>query len=91
MRRSGTNPTAAAIGLLQLLDENGIGITEDIRTGVVNFLAEMSGEDGGLRANGRVPLSDLLSTFTGRLDAADASAHWIRFTEKTCDVSPRNS
>jgi geranylgeranyl transferase type-2 subunit beta len=31
----------------------------------VDFLAQMPGMDGGLRANDRVPLSDLLSTFTG--------------------------
>lgn len=65
MRKSGTNPTAAAIGLLQLVAEDGKGISNEVRTGVVDFLAEMAGEDGGLRANGRVPLSDLLSTFTG--------------------------
>jgi geranylgeranyl transferase type-2 subunit beta len=34
----------------------------------------MAGDDGGLRANGRVPLSDLLSTFTAAwtLETLDA-------------------
>jgi geranylgeranyl transferase type-2 subunit beta len=62
MRRSGTNPTAGAIGALQLL---GDGLTDDIRDGVVDFLARMPGLEDGLRANDRAPLSDLLSTFTG--------------------------
>jgi len=67
MRRSGTNPTAAAVGVLQLLDSAGgrQHLTEDIRTGVIDFLAELPSEEGGLRANGRIPAADLLSTFTG--------------------------
>lgn len=73
MRRSGTNPTAGAIGALQLV---GDGLTDEVRTGVVDFLARMPGMEGGLRANDRAPLSDLLSTFTGcwtlaQLDALD--------------------
>ena len=62
MRRSGTNPTAAAVGVLQLL---GGPVPEDVRESVAAFLAEMPSMEGGLRANGRVPLADLLSTFTG--------------------------
>ena len=61
MRRSGTNPTAAAVGLLQLTES----LTEDVRGATAGFLAEAGSEEGGLRANGRVPLADLLSTFTG--------------------------
>jgi geranylgeranyl transferase type-2 subunit beta len=72
MRRSGTNPTAAAVGLLQI----NAGLTPEIRQGVVNFLAEMPSLEGGLRANARAPLGDLLSTFTAswtlaQLDALD--------------------
>jgi geranylgeranyl transferase type-2 subunit beta len=59
MRRSGTNPTAAAIGILQMLD------ALDDTDGVIAFLAGMPSAEGGLRANGRAPLADLLSTFTG--------------------------
>jgi geranylgeranyl transferase type-2 subunit beta len=66
MKRSGTNPTAAAIGVLQLLDSDGGAVlTDDIRRGVVALLAELPAEEGGLRANGRIPAADLLSTFTG--------------------------
>jgi geranylgeranyl transferase type-2 subunit beta len=61
MRRSGTNPTAAAVGMLQLL---GQGLTDELLEGVVAFLAEMPSLEGGLRANARAPLADLLSTFT---------------------------
>jgi geranylgeranyl transferase type-2 subunit beta len=63
MRRSGTNPTAAAVGILPLLSE-GTALLED-KEGVIRFLAEMPSDEGGLRANGRAPLADLLSTFTG--------------------------
>ena len=63
MRRSGTNPTAAAVGTLQLTE----GTERDpvAKAGVVDFLAEMPSPEGGLRANARAPLADLLSTFTG--------------------------
>ncbi len=61
MRRSGTNPTAAAVGLLQLTD----ALTEQVRETTAAYLAETVSDEGGLRANGRIPLADLLSTFTG--------------------------
>lgn len=81
MRRGGTNPTAAAFGILQLTDKE---IAPDVRDGVVRFLTGMASTEGGLQANGRAPLADLLSTFTGvwtlaQLDALarlDASAVW---------------
>jgi geranylgeranyl transferase type-2 subunit beta len=63
MRRSGTNPTAAGIGVLQLA--LGSDLPPDELRATVDFLAGLGGMDGGLRANDRVPLSDLLSTFTG--------------------------
>ena len=71
MRRSGTNPTAGAVGALQLV---GDGLTDDIRAGVVEFLAQMPGMEGGLRANDRAPLSDMLSTFTGSWTLAQLGA-----------------
>ena len=44
LRRSGTNPTAAAVGVLQLLG----GMTEEVRVGVVELLAGMtSAMEGG--------------------------------------------
>ena len=63
MKRSGTNPTAAAVALLQMLP--GAGFTAQERERVADFLAEMPSDEGGLRANTRIPVADLLSTFTG--------------------------
>ncbi|HLN28899.1 MAG TPA: prenyltransferase/squalene oxidase repeat-containing protein [Gemmataceae bacterium] len=68
MRRGGTNPTAAAVGVLQMIDaEQGdaTALSPEIHDGVVQFLVEMPSPEGGFRANGRAPLADLLSTFTG--------------------------
>jgi geranylgeranyl transferase type-2 subunit beta len=63
MRRSGTNPTAAAIGLLHLL--KGRPLPPDDIEPTIAYLAQMPSMEGGLRANDRIPLADLLSTFTG--------------------------
>jgi geranylgeranyl transferase type-2 subunit beta len=63
-RKSGTNPTAAAIGVQQLLGD-AFPLSAEVREGVVDFLADRAGPDGGLCANTQAPLSDLLSTFTG--------------------------
>jgi geranylgeranyl transferase type-2 subunit beta len=68
MRRSGTNPTAAAVGTLQLLAQESDAaarLLDTARPEIIGFLAEMPSLEGGLRANTRVPLADLLSTFTG--------------------------
>jgi geranylgeranyl transferase type-2 subunit beta len=69
-RRGGTNPTAAAIALLQMLG----ALDSETSASAVQFLTAMQSDDGGLRANGRVPLADLLSTFTGLLTLRDLSA-----------------
>lgn len=66
-KRAGTNPTAAAVGILRMLD----ALDEPTRRNAANFLAGMQNEEGGLRANTRIPLADLLSTFTGLLTLAD--------------------
>jgi geranylgeranyl transferase type-2 subunit beta len=66
MRKSGTNPTAAAVGVMQLLGAGPAeGWTDEVRAGVIGFLAEMPSAEGGMRANTRIPVADLLSTFTG--------------------------
>lgn len=70
MRRSGTNPTAAAVGTLMLTNS----LTDDVARGVADYLAEMPSDEGGLRANGRVPVADLLSTFTACWTLADLGA-----------------
>jgi geranylgeranyl transferase type-2 subunit beta len=64
MRRGGTNPTAAAVGLLQMTAGEHPAALEGAREGVIRFLLDMASPEGGLRANGRAPLADLLSTFT---------------------------
>jgi len=70
IRQSGTNPTAAAIGVLQLLEAMD-GSTGE---GAAAFLAGMQNAEGGLRANARIPMADLLSTFTGLVALADLDA-----------------
>ncbi len=61
MKRSGTNPTAAGVGLLQVLG----GMDGQTAARVADFLTAMrSGFEGGYRANDRIPVADLLSTFT---------------------------
>ncbi len=73
MRRSGTNPTAAAVGILQMCG----ALDSTTRRSVVHFLTRLpSSFEGGFRANDRIPAADLLSTFTGcwtlhQLDALD--------------------
>jgi geranylgeranyl transferase type-2 subunit beta len=69
-KRAGTNPTAAAVGALRILN----ALTEDVRAGATQFLAEMQTAEGGLRANTRIPVADLLSTFTGALTLSDLDA-----------------
>ncbi|MBW8883175.1 MAG: terpene cyclase/mutase family protein [Planctomycetia bacterium] len=69
-KRAGTNPTAAAIGALRILG----GLDEEARLDTIDFLAEMQMDEGGLRANTRIPIADLLSTFTGLLTLQDLGA-----------------
>ncbi len=70
MKRSGTNPTAAAVGLLKIVGP----LDDEVREDVVDFLADMQNDEGGLRANTRIPIADLLSTFTGLLTLTDLEA-----------------
>jgi len=59
-KRAGANPTAAAIGVLRMLDS----IDEDTREDTLDFLCDMQTDEGGFRANTRIPFADMLSTFT---------------------------
>ena len=72
-KRSGTNPTAAAIGLLKIASSewNMPATLSEVKHDTAEFLAEMQTDEGGLRANTRIPIADLLSTFTGMLTLAD--------------------
>lgn len=67
MKRSGTNPTAAAVGTLKILD----AVDEALRLDVTEYLAEQQQPEGGLAANTRIGMADVLSTFTGLLTLAD--------------------
>ena len=66
-KRAGTNPTAAAIGVLKLLD----ALDNDVVDDTIEFLSQMQTAEGGLLANTRIPVADLLSTFTGVVTLAD--------------------
>ena len=67
MKRSGTNPTAAAVALLTMFDAMDAELREDVR----DFLRIVRSSEGGFQANTRVPFADGLSTFTGLLTAQD--------------------
>ena len=71
LRYSGTNPTAAVVGLLTLL---GVPLPEKQKT--VDFLCRCQQPSGGFQAHARIPLPDLLSSFSAwtalhDLEAAD--------------------
>ncbi|HEY1066469.1 MAG TPA: prenyltransferase/squalene oxidase repeat-containing protein [Pirellulales bacterium] len=70
MRRSGTNPTSAAIALLRILDR----LDETTAQDAIEYLVERQDTDGGLTANTQIFASDVLSTFTGLLTLADLGA-----------------
>ena len=67
MKRSGTNPTAAAVALLNSLG----GMEDDIAEDVLGFLTDVVSTEGGFQANTRIPFADGLSTFTGLLTGQD--------------------
>jgi len=69
-KRPTTNPTAAAVGALRMLD----ALDNQVRDDTIGFLASMQTDEGGLRANTRVPIADLLSTFTGVSTLVDLRA-----------------
>lgn len=70
MKRSGTNPTAAAIGVLTLHSTIGKHLRDD----VLAFLRDVRSGEGGFQANTRIPFADTLSTFTGYLTCVDLEA-----------------
>lgn len=70
MPYSGSNPTAAAVGLLRMLD----ALDQPTAAAAAEFLAAMQTGEGGLRANTRIPVADLLSTFTGVVALGDLGA-----------------
>jgi len=73
MKRSGTNPTAAAAAILRILGYLDDSARQDVRA----FLNEVRSPDGGFLANTRIPFADGLSTFTGLLTAQDLNLDGI--------------
>ena len=69
-KRSGTNPTAAAVATLRMLD----ALTGDLAEDAAEFLLDMQNDEGGLLANTRIPIADILSTFTGLVSLQDLDA-----------------
>lgn len=67
MKRSGTNPTAAAVALLTMFD----AMDDELREDVQQFLKQVRSGEGGFQANTRIPFADGLSTFTGLLTTQD--------------------
>ena len=67
MKRSGTNPTAAATALLKSLG----ALEADMADDVLAFLTDVISAEGGFQANTRIPFADGLSTFTALLTAQD--------------------
>ena len=66
-KRSGTNPTAAAIGALRVLRR----LSPDVAEHAADFFAQRQTDEGGFQANTRIPLCDVLSTFTACVTLAD--------------------
>jgi geranylgeranyl transferase type-2 subunit beta len=71
---------------LQIVEPEVTGLTPEVREGVATCLVGMVSPEGGIRANARAPLADLLSTFTaawtldqlgalGRIDTTEASTY----------------
>ncbi len=66
LKQSGTNPTAAAIALLKMKG------TQPTNAGAAGeFLRARQLPDGGFQANTRIPVSDLLSSFTALVALID--------------------
>lgn len=78
MKRSGTNPTAAAIGVLTLHSSIGKNLRED----VLAYFRDVRSGEGGFQANTRIPFADALSTFTGYLTCVDLDAHDVIEAER---------
>ncbi|MEM8946891.1 MAG: prenyltransferase/squalene oxidase repeat-containing protein [Planctomycetota bacterium] len=76
MRRSGTNPTAAAIGGLLVLEPltGEHLLSPELKEDVAEFLLDNITDEGGMRANTQIPIADLLSSYTGLQTVRDLGA-----------------
>ncbi|MCR9233350.1 MAG: terpene cyclase/mutase family protein [bacterium] len=78
MKRSGTNPTAAAVATLIILE----AMDDELKADVRDFLNQVKSAEGGFQANTRIPFADGLSTFTGLLTAQDLGLNEIMDLEQ---------
>jgi geranylgeranyl transferase type-2 subunit beta len=62
MRKSGTNPTAAGMGILRAISPSLL--RDEMKINLVKFYKGMIGDENGFKANHRIPFCDVLSTFT---------------------------
>ena len=87
LQYSGTNPTAAAVGLLTLLE---IPLPEKGKT--VDFFCGCQQRTGGFQAHARIPVPDLLSSFSAltALHDLDATEHVNRSALKSFTSSLRS-
>jgi len=69
LQYSGTNPTAAAVGLLTLLE---VPLPDKEKT--VEFLCRCQQHTGGFNAHARIPIPDLLSSFSALMTLHDLAA-----------------
>ena len=69
-KRAGVNPTAAGVGALKSLGR----LLPANEQSTAEFLGEMQSDDGGMAANDRIPMSDLLSSCTGLISLIDLEA-----------------
>ena len=69
LQYSGTNPTAAAVGLLSLLE---IALPKKEKT--IEFLCRCQHHSGGFQAHARIPFPDLLSSFSALTALCDLAA-----------------
>ncbi len=69
-KRAGVNPTAAAIGSLRILN----AMDPQNAQRCAEFLDELQSDEGGWAANTRIPLADVLSTFTAVVTLIDLNA-----------------
>jgi geranylgeranyl transferase type-2 subunit beta len=90
MRRSGTNPTAAAVGTLHVIT-SWLDPTDtpcQSAEPVASFLSGMQTGTGGFRANRRIPLADLLSTYTGLQALCDLDClHHANMARAECYIA----
>jgi len=87
LRYSGTNPTAAAVGLLTILE---VPLPEKQKT--VEFFCRCQQPSGGFQAHTKIPLPDLLSSFSAvsALYDLDAASHVNQLALRNFVVSLRS-